>query len=131
VATNGGGVLTSLSGGVAASYGMLIGMVRVTGSQQLFDGPGVVDEALLAGVRSSGDHFFVTGAAGIAQATPSVSGDAGTTNGAAQAAFAYDFAGHAGFRVAALSLAVSGVAGPSKTSYVALSLGVELGWFGR
>jgi len=32
--------------------------------------------------------------------------------------------------VLGLALAVSGVVGPTKTSYVAVTLGVELGWFG-
>jgi len=130
VATSGGGVLTSLSAGVAASYGMVLGMVRVTDSQQLFDGPGVRDNALLVGARSRGDHLFGAGAVGIGQATPSESSDAGTSYGTQQAAFAYDFSAHADYDVLGLALAVSGVVGPTKTSYVAVTLGVELGWFG-
>jgi hypothetical protein len=131
VATSGAGVLTSLSGGVAASYGPLFGMVRVTDSQQLFDGPGVLDNAMLAGVRSRGDHLFVAGAIGIAQATPSETSDAGTATGPHQAGFAYDVSAHADFSVAGLALAISGVVGPQRTSYVAVTLGAELGWFGR
>jgi hypothetical protein len=131
VATSGSGVLTSLGGGVAASYGLLLGMVRVTDSQQLFDGPGVHDNALLAGVRSRGDHLFVAGAVGIGQAAPSETSDAGTATGAQQAGFAYDFSAHADYEVAGVALAISGVAGPPKTSYVAVTVGVELGWFGR
>jgi hypothetical protein len=107
-------------------------MVRVTDSEQLFVGPGVRDNALLAGVRSRGDHLFVTGAVGIGQATPFMTTDgAGTNTGASEAVFAYDLAGHAAFRAAGLAFAISGVVGPQKTSYVAVTLGAELGWFGR
>ena len=132
VATSGGGVLTSLGGGVAVSYGPLAGMVRATDSEQLFVGPGVRDNALLIGLRSQADHLFVVGTAGIARATAFQTTDgAGTITGNPQTAFAYDVSTHADFRVAGLALAVSGVVGPQKTSYVAVTLGAELGWFGR
>jgi hypothetical protein len=132
VATSGGGVLTSLGGGVAASYGTILGMVRVTDSEQLFVGPGVRDNALLAGLRSRAGHLFVAGAVGIARATAFETTDgSGTRTGTPQAGFAYDVSAHAAFRVAGLALAISGVVGPQKTSYVAVTLGAELGWFGR
>jgi hypothetical protein len=131
VATSGGGVLTSLGGGIAASRGMLLAMVRVTDSEQLFAGPGVRDNALLVGARSQGNHLFFVGTAGVARATAFESGDSGTSTGPSQTALAYDVSAHTDFRVAGLALAASGVVGPAKTSYVALTLGVELGWFGR
>jgi hypothetical protein len=131
VATSGGGVLTSLGGGIAASHGMVLGMIRVTDSEQLFAGPGVRDNALLIGLRSRGDHLFVVGAVGIDRATAFETGDAGTSTGAPQTAFAYDLSAHADILAAGLALAVSGVVGPQRTSYVAVTLGAELGWFGR
>jgi hypothetical protein len=132
VATSGGGVLTSLGAGIAASRGMLLAMVRVTGNVQLFVGPGVQDKTLLVGTRSRGDHLFVAGSVGVARATAFETSDGGGTSyGASQTALAYDVSAHTDFRVAGLALAASGVVGPAKTSYVALTLGVELGWFGR
>ena len=132
VATSGGGVLTSLGGGVAASYGPLLGMVRVTDSEQLFVGPGVRDDALLVGVRSRDDHLFAAGAVGIARATAFQTTDgSGTITGSPRTTFGYDGSVHAAFRAAGIALSVSGVVGPQKTSYVAVALGVELGWFGR
>ena len=131
VATSGGGVLTSLGGGVAASHGMLLGMIRVTDSQQLLDGPGVRDDALLAGLRSPGRHAFIAGAIGVDRATAFETSDTGTSTRSARTALAYDFTAHTDFRVGGLALAVAGVVGPPRTSYVALTLGAELGWFGR
>jgi hypothetical protein len=131
VATSGAGVLVSLGGGVAASHGMFVGMARFTDSEQFFVGPGVRDKALLAGVRTAGHGLFVVGAAGVAQARAFVTSDNGSSaNGPSEAALAYDFSAHADFPIAGLALAVAGVVGPQKTSYVALSLGAEVGWFG-
>jgi hypothetical protein len=110
---------------------MALGMVRATDSEQLFVGPGVRDDALLIGLRSRADHLFVAGAAGIDRATAFETGDSGTSTGSAQTAFAYDLSAHADFRIVGLALAISGVVGPQKTSYVAVTLGAELGWFGR
>jgi hypothetical protein len=132
VATSGGGVLTSAGGGVAASYGTLVGMLRATDSEQLFVGPGVRDNALLVGVRSRADHLFVACAVGIDRATAFQTTDgSGTITGSPQTAFAYDISAHADFRVVGIALAISGVVGPQRTSYVAVTLGPEFGWFGR
>ena len=132
VATSGGGILTSLGGGVAASHGIVVGMIRATDSEQLFVGPGVRDNAVLIGLRSRANHLFVAGAVGVARATAFETTDgSGTSAGTPRTAFAYDVSTHADFQVVGLALAVSGVVGPRKTSYVAVTLGAELGWFGR
>lgn len=132
VATSGGGVLTSASAGVAVSDGMLLGMVKLSDSFQFMDGPEIRDWALLAGVRSRGDHVFIAGAAGIAQARPFENGDSGGGPvGSQEAALAYDLSAHADYRVAGVSFSISGVYGPAKRSYVAALLGLEAGWFGR
>jgi hypothetical protein len=128
VATSGAGALVAISGGIVVSHGLAVGMVRISDNGQ-WDGFGVRDRALLAGIRSRGEHFFVVGAAGLAQATPFITSDGGGSTGAAEAALAYDLSAHAAYG-AGLSLAVSGAVGPAKTSYVSLSLGVELGMFG-
>lgn len=132
VATSGGGVLTSGSAGVAVSDGVLLGMVKLSDSFQFMDGPEIRDWALLGGVRSRGNHVFVAGAAGIAEARPFENGDSGGGPvGSQEAALAYDLSAHADYRVAGLSFSISGVYGPAKRSYVAALLGVEAGWFGR
>jgi len=132
VATSGGGVLTSVAGGIVASHGALLGMVRATDSEQFFVGPGERDNALLIGLRSLDHHFFATGAVGIARATAFQTSDGGgTSTGNRQTAFAYDVSGHGVFRAAGLALTIAGVVGPQKTSYVAVTLGAEIGWFGR
>ena len=126
------GAVATSGGGVAASYGTLVGMARATDSEQLFVGPGVRDNALLVGVRSRADHLFVAGVVGIDRATAFQTTDgSGTITGSRQTAFAYDISAHADFRVVGIALAVSGVVGPQKTSYVAVTVGPEVGWFGR
>ena len=129
----GGGVLTSTSVGLAASHGMLLGMLRASDSFQFLNGPEIRDWALLAGVRSHGNRFFVAGAVGLAAVTPFATTDHGGGGpvGNQRAALAYDLSVHSDYRVAGLSLSTSGAYGPAKRSYVAASLGVEAGWFGR
>lgn len=131
VATAGHYALISAGGGVAASHGMVLGMVRATDSEPIV-GQGVRDDALLIGMRSRSDYLFVAGAVGIDRATPRVTTDgAGNTTGSPQTAFAYDLSAHADYGIVGLALSVSGVVGPQRTSYGAVTLGAELGWFGR
>lgn len=128
--TGGGGLSFSGSLGVAASHGVVLGMVRLTGSQAVF-GPSVHDRALLAGARTRDDQRFVAAAVGIGEATPFESRFIGAQLGdSTRAVFAYDLSAHRAYRVAGLQLAISGVVGPTKTSYAALTFGVALGWFG-
>jgi hypothetical protein len=126
-------ILASLSGGVAGSYGAILGMFRATDTERLSfsSAPGVQDYAVLAGARSRGDRLFVVGAAGIAQAmTTNTTGPTGAPNSNRQFVPAFDLSAHADYRVAGLALTVSGVVGPKNIRYVAISLGAELGWFG-
>jgi hypothetical protein len=121
----------SLSAGLAGSIGPFVGMARFTDSEAIFEGPGVEDQALLAGVRSGGHDLFVVGAAGLARAKAVENFDNGSgTHGPSEAALAYDLSAHADFRIIGLGLAVSGVVGAERTTYIALTLGLELGWFG-
>jgi hypothetical protein len=131
----GNAVFVSLGGGVAASYGSLFGMLRETDNESgtFSDNPpaGMLDYALLAGARTRGDRLFFAAAAGIGQAKPSDSSTGvATPSFTGQLVPAFDLSAHADYRVAGLSLTISGVLGPPSTRYVAISLGAELGWFG-
>jgi hypothetical protein len=117
-----------------ASYRVGFGMLRVAYNERFsFETPdsGVQDYAALAGVRSRGDRLFVTGAAGLALATPiGGSNDLYSLHPDRHIAIAYDLSTHADRRIGGLALALSGVVGPATVTYVALSLHAELGWFG-
>jgi hypothetical protein len=116
--------------GVAVSRGPGIGLVRL-GSGSEWIGRGLTERAVLAGVRTRGDHFFVAAAAGAADVTPTLSSDGGGSSvGSGSGAFAYDLSGHGAYRLAGLELALAGVAGGSRRSYVALTLGFDVGWLG-
>lgn len=58
------------------------------------------------------------------------SDDGGSSEGSDSGALGYDLSGHAAYRLAGLELALSGVAGGSQRSYVALTLGLDVGWLG-
>ena len=125
--------LVGLSAGAAASRGMAFGMLRAAYNERLsFDTPdsGVQDYAALAGVRSRGDHLIVTSAAGFAVATP-IGGDNGlnSLHPDRQLAVAYDVSAHADRRFGGIAFSLSGVVGPARVRYVALSLDAELGRF--
>jgi hypothetical protein len=123
----------SLAVGAAASYGILVGMVRAADTEQWnFEAParGVQDYAVLAGVRSRGERLFMVGAVGLAQATPVEDiGVFGAPN-PRRLALAFDLSAHADYTVGGLSLALAGTLGPPKVNCLAVSLGAELGWFG-
>jgi hypothetical protein len=127
-------LLGSLGGGVAASYGPILGMVRATDTEDwsFRDSRilGMRDYAVLAGARSRGDRLFVAGAAGIAQSTAEGLNANGTSNFSRQLAPAFDLSAHADYRVGGLALTISGVLGRANARYVAVSLGAEVGWFG-
>jgi hypothetical protein len=126
--------LLALTAGAAASYGMMFGMVRAAYNERFsFETPdsGVQDYAALAGVRSRGDHRFAAAAVGLGLATPiGGSNDLYSLRPDRQLDLAYDFSAHAAYRVGGFAISLSGVVGPARASYVALSLGAEPGWFG-
>ncbi len=92
--------------------------------------PGVQDYALLAGLRSRGDDLWAAAAVGLAQATDGES-RVGRLTPLHRAMATYDLSAHADYLVVGSVLSLSGTLGPADTRYVALTLGVELGWFGR
>lgn len=121
--------LITATGGVAASYGPILAMVRASDTERFSfedsSSPGIQDYAFLGGVRSRGNRLFVTGAFGLAQST-----DPGVFNAPKPVVAAFDFSAHAAYRIAGTALSISGLLGPRSTRYVAISLGLELGWFG-
>jgi len=127
--------LLALTGGAAVSRGMAYGMLRAAYTDGVsWDTPnsGVQDYAVLAGMRSRGNLLFATGAVGLARATPvGGSNDLYSPHPDRRPALAYDLSIHSDYRVGGFALALSGVAGSARLSYLALSLGAELGWFGR
>jgi hypothetical protein len=127
-------IFALLSGGVAASHGAILGMIRASDNEDPSfrdsQTPGMQDYAVLAGARSRGDRLFIAGAAGVARSTPADVFSATGTPLSSQLAPAFDISAHADYRVAGLALNLSGALGPPRTRYVALSLGAELGWFG-
>lgn len=127
-----GEVLVSDAVGIGVSYGPMLGMFRVSDTADLsFDdmpASGLHDDAVLAGVRSQGDRLFVAAAAGLGRATPT--NPFGAANPDRRLVPAYDLSAHAVYHVVGLALTASGVLGPANTRYLAVSLGVELGWFG-
>jgi hypothetical protein len=91
-------------------------------------GTGVRDAGILAGVRTSGHRAFASAALGYARANPYHSNDPSEPS---VGVMAYDVAVHANAYVPGIALAFSGDVGPSRATYVAVTLSAELGWFGR
>ena len=85
----------------------------------------IYDYAVPAGARSRGDRLFITAAAGVAKTTLDLGGSS-----IGHLVPTFDLSAHADYRVAGAALAPSGVLGPTNTRYVAISLGVKLGWLG-
>lgn len=124
--------LASIAGGVAASRGSLLAMIRAAATAACCSDnppPSVQDYALLAGLRSRGDRLFIAGAAGVAR----------TTDGQSRVGFltprerfvpTYELSAHADYLVVGSALTLSGTLGPADTRYIALAFGLELGWFG-
>src|SRR5215472_1564823 len=61
VFTSGGSLWLAGNLGVALSRGSGIGLVRLGGGSEFF-GRGLIERAVLVGVRTRGDHFFVAAA---------------------------------------------------------------------
>lgn len=127
-----GASLPSVAGGVGASRGPIVGLIRAsTAMRGVFsDVPttGLQDLAALAGMRSQAEHLVVVAAAGVAEARQTGEPSIGSPN-PTQAALAYDLSAHATSHMAALALAFSGVVGPARVRYAALSLEVDFGRF--
>ena len=128
-----GAVLVSAGGGVAGSYRSILAMVRATDAEawSFDDRPhhGMREYAALAGMRSTRAGLFFAAAAGVAQVEPL--NDGGLANADRHLAPTFDLSAHADSRVGGLALSLSGTLGPPNTRYFAISLGAELGWFGR
>jgi hypothetical protein len=95
-------------------------------------GSGVQERGLLLGARTGGRRLFATGALGYVRANPYHQSDnnSNTDVQPSVGALGYDVTVHANAIVVGLALALSGNIGPSKSSYSAITLNVEAGWFG-
>lgn len=96
-------------------------------------GTGVRDEAVLVGARTGGRRLFGSVALGYARATPYHQCDqcGVTTVDPGVGVLAYDVTMHANVIVPGIAAAFSGNIGPSRARYSAITVGLELGWFGR
>jgi hypothetical protein len=128
-------IFGSLGSGVVVSRGAIVGIFRATDNENTnFEDnppPGEQDYAVLAGVRSRGEHLFVVAAAGLAQSSRTdLYNTLGTLTPERELAPAFDVSAHAAYRVVGVSLTASGVLGPPSARYLTIALGAELGWFG-
>jgi hypothetical protein len=115
-----------------ASVGRLLLTYRTSDMSSFFGGPGVRDHALLAGVRTGGRRLFGSAAAGYGLATHYFDFESGTrTEEPRTGVLAYQLALHGNLLVPGLALSYSGALGSSRVTYSALTLALELGWFGR
>lgn len=132
--------------GLGPSSGGVAGIVRANMSldrylvtyrateQGPFFGTGfaVSERALLVGARTPGKRIFGSAAIGYADA-----GSYHQSDGCAQcdrrhgSSLAYELGAHANALVPGLALTFAGAAGPSHTSWSAMTVSLELGWFGR
>jgi hypothetical protein len=123
----------SLSGLLAGWYtvGPVAMGARLGGAAQIF-GEQRGDGALLVGGRTRDDHVFLLGAVGIGEVSSSRTCDGPCTElkRPLRAAAAYALEAHANYSVAGLGLAVFGAFGPQGSSYNALALTLNVGWFG-
>lgn len=136
-----GSVSGSASGLVAGvlkttvSVGSLMLSIRTSDVTGIFTGPrGVREAAMLAGVRTGGRRAFASAALGLsrAQEAHGVGLDCGPSRDCPyRTAVAFDLGVHANLLVPGVHAAFTGVAGPSKVSYTAVVVGLELGWFGQ
>jgi hypothetical protein len=96
-------------------------------------GDGVRGDAALLGVRTGGRMVFGSAALGYARAAHYYSCDgcgAGRMDPGV-GALAYDLMGHANYIVPGIAVSFSGNIGPSRVAYSAITLELELGWFGK
>ncbi len=100
----------------------------------LTSGSGVEETAVLAGMRTAGHRLFVSGAAGYSRAKPYRQGsmDSGGQRAFSpgESALAYEVTLHANAYVPGIALSLTGDIGRSKSTYSAITLSFELGWFG-
>jgi hypothetical protein len=127
-----GGVASALSG--TLSVGPLLVIVRGSDvGPYMSAGDGVNASSVLVGARTSGSRLFASGALGLSRARHYHECDqcGYRTTDSPSDALAYDVTLHANAYVVGLALSLSGNAGSGVASYSAVTLGVELGWFGR
>jgi hypothetical protein len=95
-------------------------------------GDGVRDNGLLGGVRSRGRRMFASAALGFANASHYHQSDQNGPELAPSAGvLAYDVTAHANLLVLGAAVSFSGNLGPAPTRYSAVTVGLEVGWFGR
>jgi hypothetical protein len=95
-------------------------------------GSGVQERGVLLGARSGGRRLFATGALGYVRANPYHQSD-NSSDADVQpsvAAVGYDVTVHANAILVGLAFGLSGNIGSSNTSYAAVTLSLEAGWFG-
>jgi hypothetical protein len=96
-------------------------------------GAGVRDDAALVGVRTGGRRLFGSAALGYARATPYQQCDqcGVTREDPGVGVLAYDVTAHANYIIPGIAVSVSGNLGPSRAAYSAITVELELGWFGK
>ena len=96
-------------------------------------GDGVRDNGLLGGVRTGGRRLFGSAAVGFANASHYHQCDqCGRTDvDPSVGVMAYDVTVHANLLVFGAAASFSGVVGPTRVRYSAVTVGLEMGWFGR
>lgn len=118
----------------AISVGPALLMVRQADIDPFIGaGSGVRERGLLVGARTGGRRLFATAALGYVRANPYHQSDNSSypVVQPSVAAVGYDATLHANAILLGLALGLSGNIGSSNTSYAALTLSVEAGWFGR
>lgn len=90
---------------------------------------------MLTGMRTGGHRVFASGVVGYSRAKPyqdgGIDGGGRRTYAPSESALAYDVSLHGNVYVPGVALSLSGDIGSSRSTYTALTLSVELGWFGR
>jgi hypothetical protein len=96
-------------------------------------GDGVRDDAALLGVRAGGRRLFGSASLGYARAAHyhACDGCGAPYVDSGVGVLAYDVTGHANYIVPGIAVSLSGDLGPSRAAYSALTVGLELGWFGK
>jgi hypothetical protein len=96
-------------------------------------GNGVRDDGVLVGLRTGGRRLFGSAALGYVRASSYHQCDqCGREQvNPSVGAFAYDVTLHANYVIAGIQASLSGSTGPSGVKYSALTVGLELGWFGQ
>jgi hypothetical protein len=97
-------------------------------------GSGVRERAVLVGLRTPGRRLFGSASAGYGRANAyrQCDGCGGPDHVApGVGVLPYEIVAHATLPVAGLAIGISGAAGPTRVRYSAVTVALELGWFGR